>query len=91
LISSQRDQVGAVLARERRASAALSPLGEVLLRALTRCVELGRHEAGWFKTADDVALLAAVAAIEAVTRRHLATRVDELPKVLSELAVKLLR
>lgn len=89
IISSQPDALRAVLAR--KSSRALSPAGEELQRALQRCVELGRTEAGWFKSADELTVLAAAASIEALSRRHLSARVEDLPKILSELLVKLLR
>ena len=64
----------------------------MLERTLRRCVELGQREAGWFKTADEVSVLAAAAALEAISRRHLTgARVEDLPKVLADVIVKLLR
>lgn len=77
----------------RRAnSALLSPAGELLQRALQHCVQAGRNEAGWFKAADDVGVLAAAAALEAISRRHLMVgRVDELSRLLADAVVRLLR
>lgn len=72
--------------------ALLSPAGALLERALQRCVELGRRDAGWFKTADELSLLAAAAALEAISRRHLTgARVANLPNALADVIVKLLR
>ncbi len=89
MIASQPHALRVVLSR--KASRPLSPAGEELQRALQRCVELGRTEAGWFKTADELTVMGAAAAIEALSRRHLSARVDDLPRVLSELLVKVLR
>jgi len=90
-IDAQRSAAQVALTR-KPGRTLLSPAGELLERTLQRCVELGRSEAGWFKTADEVAVLAAAAALEAISRRHLTgARVDDLPKVLADVIVKLLR
>lgn len=72
-------------------SALLSPAGELLRATLQRCVEVAHTEAGWFRTADDVSVLAASAAVEALSRQHLAARIDDAPRVLSDVIIKLLR
>ena len=90
-IDAQRSAARVALVR-KPGRALLSPAGELLERTLRRCVELGQREAGWFKTADEVSVLAAAAALEAISRRHLTgARVEDLPKVLADVIVKLLR
>jgi AcrR family transcriptional regulator len=70
----------------------LSAPGELLYRTLQRVVEGARLDMGWFKTTDDVGVLAAAAAGEAISRRHLSvTPLREAPRVLAEVMIKLLR
>jgi AcrR family transcriptional regulator len=71
----------------------LSPASTVLHRALERCVQAARRDGmGWMNAADDVSLLAATAAVEALSRRHLAgPALGDAPRTLSELITKLLR
>jgi len=70
----------------------LAPAGKLLHHALERCVQAARTEGmGWFN-ADDVSLLGAAAAVEALSRRHLAGRpIRDAPRALAELITKLLR
>jgi AcrR family transcriptional regulator len=76
----------------REEGALLSPAGERLRRALERCVAAARVDGAWFKTTDDVSVLAAAAAAEAVCRRHVTTApIADAPRVLAELVIKLLR
>lgn len=75
----------------RSETALLSPAGDALHRALTRCVEGARADSAWFKTADDISVLAAVAAGETLGRRHLSSAIADAPRVLAELIIKLLR
>jgi AcrR family transcriptional regulator len=77
----------------RIGSELLSPASTLLHHALERCVQAARHDGmGWFNAADDVSLLAAAAAVEALSRRHLAGRpLSDAPRTLSELITKLLR
>ena len=70
----------------------LSPAGSVLHQALERCVQAARQDGvAWTTTADDIGLLAA-AAVEALSRRHLAAHpLRDGARTLSELIIKLLR
>lgn len=82
------------VALTRRASAELlSPASKLLHRSLERCVHAARADGmGWFNAADDVSLLAATAAIEALSRRQLTGRpIRDAQRVLVELITKLLR
>jgi AcrR family transcriptional regulator len=77
---------------QRHEDALLSPAGESLRGALERCVAAARADNAWFKTADDVSVLAAAAAAEVICRRHLwSARLVDAPRVLAELMTKLLR
>jgi AcrR family transcriptional regulator len=76
---------------KRSETALFSPAGELLHRALTRCVEGARSDGALFKTADDISVLAATAAAEAIGRRHLTSVIVDAPRVLAELIIKLLR
>jgi AcrR family transcriptional regulator len=79
-----------VMARPGRAL--LSAPGELLYQTLQRVVEVARSEVGWFKTTDDVSVLAAAAAGEAISRRHLTVApLREAPRLLAEVMIKLLR
>lgn len=71
----------------------LSPAGKLLHQVLERCVEAARQGGmGWFTAADEVSLLAAAAAVEAISRRHLAGRpLQDAPRTLADLIAKLLR
>ena len=71
----------------------LAPASKLLHQVLERCVQAARQDGmGWHNAADDVSLLAAAAAIEALSRRHLAGRpLHDAPRTLSELIIKLLR
>lgn len=71
----------------------LSPAGDLLHRALERCVHAAHHDRmGWMSAADESSLLAAAAAVEALSRRHLAGQpLRDGPRALSELITKLLR
>lgn len=71
----------------------LSPASKLLHQTLERCVQAARHDGmGWLNAADDVSLLAAAAAVEALSRRHLAGQpLRDAPRTLSELITKLLR
>jgi AcrR family transcriptional regulator len=76
----------------RNGASLVSPAGELLKRALERCLEAARAEAGWASATDDLNLLAATAAVEAISLRHLSERiVVDAARVLAELIVKLLR
>lgn len=80
-----------VLAR-RAVSNPFSPAGQLLHRALEQCVDAARSEGFWFKSTDDVSVLAAAAAAEAIARRHLSTLpVRDAARVLSDVIVKVLR
>jgi AcrR family transcriptional regulator len=77
----------------RITSEPLSPAGQLLLRALERCVQAAAQDGmAWFKAADELSLLAAAAAIEALSRRHLTGRPLQDPqRALAELITKVLR
>jgi AcrR family transcriptional regulator len=71
----------------------LSPAGKLLHRALERTGRAARSDGvGWFNAADEACLLAAAAAVEAVSRRHLSgSRLADAPRTLTDLITKLLR
>lgn len=71
----------------------LSPAGKLLHAVLERSVQAARQDGmAWFAAADEVSLLAAAAAVEAISRRHLAGfPIRDAPRTLAELIAKLLR
>ena len=71
----------------------LSPAGKLLHQSLERVVQAARLDgAAWFNAADEVSLLAAAAAAEVLSRRHLAgPPLRDAPRVLGEIVMKLLR
>lgn len=69
----------------------LSLAGELLHHALQRSVATARAEGFWFKSTDEISVLAAAAAAEAIGRRHLASPVRNVAPLLAEVIVKLLR
>jgi AcrR family transcriptional regulator len=77
----------------RTGSQLLSPATSLLHRVLERCVHAARRDGmGWMSAADDVSLLAAAAALEVLSRRHLTGQpLRDGPRILSELIGKLLR
>jgi len=77
----------------RLSSELLSPAGKLLYQVLERCAQAARQDGvGWFAAADEVSLLAAAAAVEAISRRHLAGRpLQDAQRTLAELIAKLLR
>jgi AcrR family transcriptional regulator len=77
----------------RIGSELLSPAGKLLHQVLEHCVHTARHDGMTsFAAANDVSLLAAAAAIEALSRRHLAgTLIPDPQRTLAELIAKLLR
>jgi hypothetical protein len=85
-------EAGVALTR-RAGNELLAPASTVLYRALERCVQTARREGmGWTNAADDVSLLAATAAVEALSRRHLTGQaMRDAPRTLTELITKLLR
>ena len=94
LMELEARPVEARVALTRRAgNELLSPATTVLHRALERCVQAARRDGmGWMNATDDVSLLAATAAVEALSRRHLTGQaLRDAPRTLSELITKLLR
>jgi AcrR family transcriptional regulator len=77
----------------RNGSELLSPASKLLHRVLEQCVAAARQDGlASFAAADDVSLLAAVAAAEALSRRHLAGHpIADVQRTLGELIAKLLR
>lgn len=70
----------------------LSTGGELLHRTLQRAVTAARGEGAGFRAADDVSVLAAAAAVEAISRRHVSVApVRDAPRVLADMIIKLLR
>lgn len=71
----------------------LSPAGKLLQGALSRCATDARQVGvGWLSATDEPSLLAAAAAVEVVTRKHLAgPEVVDAQRVLTDLVAKLLR
>jgi AcrR family transcriptional regulator len=89
-LEERRLEARVVMGRPGRAL--LTPPGELLYQTLQRVVEVGRREIGWFKATDDVSVLAAAAAGEAISRRHLTLApLREAPRLLAEVMMKLLR
>jgi AcrR family transcriptional regulator len=82
-----------VALRGRAANELLSPAGRLLHRVLERLTQAARLDGvGWFGAADDVSLLAAAAAVEALSRRHLGGKpLRDAQRTLAELMTKLLR
>ena len=93
LAALEAEPVDARVALGKRSDAGLlSAAGELLHRTLAQCVEAARIEGFWFKSTDEVSVLAAAAAVEAVSRRHLSVApLRDAARVLAELIVKLLR
>jgi AcrR family transcriptional regulator len=71
----------------------LSPAGKLLNQVLQRCVQAARLDGiGSFNAGDEVSLLAAAAAVEAVSRRHLmGPALRDATRTLAELISKLMR
>lgn len=87
-------RVEAQVALTRRLEAKqLSPAADALLVMLTRIAQAARSEgAGTLAASDDVSLLAAAAAVEAISRRHLQTApLRDGARVISDTITKLLR
>ena len=93
LAALEERSLEARVALSRRPGAALlSPAGELLHQTLQRAVEAARRELGGFKATDDVSVLAAAAAAETISRRHLTLiPVRDAPRVLADVMIKLLR
>lgn len=77
----------------RTSAELLSPAGKVLHGALSRSAAAARElGVGWLSATDDSSLLAAAAAVEVVSRKHLAgPEVADAQRVLTDLVAKLLR
>lgn len=70
----------------------LSPAGKLLHQILGRCVRAARLDnIPWFNSADDASQLAAAAAVETVSRRHLTEPLRDPQRIVAELITKLLR
>lgn len=71
----------------------LSPAGKVLLGALSKSAAAARAlGVGFLSATDDASLLAAAAAVEAVTRQHLkGPELPDAPRVITDTLSKLLR
>lgn len=94
LIELESRPVEARVALTRRLGGELlSPAGKLLHQVLERCVQAARLDGmPGFNSADDVSQLAAAAAVEAVSRRHLAGRTLRDPqRTVADLIAKLLR
>ncbi len=94
LVELEAHPVEARVALTRRiGSELLSPAGKLLHHVLERCVQAARLDGmPWFNSADDVTQLAAAAAVEAVSRRHLAGHpLRDAQRSLADLITKLLR
>ena len=73
------------------ANGLLSVAGDVLHSALRGLGESARADAGWVNALNETHLLAAAAAGEALSRRHLSQRWPEAPTQLAEVIVRMLR
>jgi AcrR family transcriptional regulator len=94
LAEVEANPVEARVALQRRVNTELlSPAGKLFLQSLERCVHAARSVGtGAFNSADDLSLLAAAAAVEAITRRYLTGRpLREGARALADLISKLLR
>ena len=82
-----------VALRARIGSELLSPAGKLLHQVLERLTQAARLDGvGWFGAADDVSLLAAAAAVEVLSRRHVGGKpLRDAQRTLAELMTKLLR
>lgn len=71
----------------------LSPAGKLMQQALEHVVQAARASGvGWFNAADETSLLAAAAAVEVLSRRHLiGPPLRDAQRALSESVMKLLR
>lgn len=88
----QRALEARVVLSARTGADLLSPAGRLFQQTLRRVVHVAQGEVAWFKATDDVSLLAAAAAAEALSRRHLNTSpLRDASRVLAELMIKLLR
>jgi AcrR family transcriptional regulator len=78
---------------QRSGGEPLSPAGKLLNQVLHRVAQAARLDGtAWFSAANDVTLLAAAAAVEAVSRRHLSGKpIHEPAQALAEVVTKLLR
>lgn len=90
-VIEQRPLEALVVLSTRPGTELLSVAGNLFHQTLQRCVQAARADLGWFKATDEVSVLAAAAAVETVSRHHLAQQIREAPRVLSELIIKLLR
>lgn len=91
VIEAQRSEALVALTR-RVGNELLSPAAQALLNVLGRIAQAARADgAGWLGAADDVSLLAAAAAVEAISRRHLQNPLRDAPRTLSDTISKLLR
>ena len=72
-------------------SGLLSAAGDLLHQTLKRWVDAAQADGFWFKSTDDISVLAAAAAAEAIGRRHLSVPIRDAPRVLADVIVKLLR
>jgi AcrR family transcriptional regulator len=88
-----RPMEGRVALIKRANAELLSPAGKLLHRALERSAEVARQSGvGWLSSADDASLLGAAAAVEVVTRRHLAgPALPDVQRALTDMVAKLLR
>jgi AcrR family transcriptional regulator len=92
VIEAQRSEALVALTR-RVGNELLSPAAQALLNVLGRLAQAGRADgASSLSATDDVSLLAAAAAVEAVSRRHLLSgQLRDAPRTLSDIISKLLR
>lgn len=73
-------------------STLLSPAGQLLHRTLEQAIHAARLDRiGGFNSTDDASLLAAAAAVEALSRRHLVEPMPDPQRVLCDVVTKLLR
>jgi AcrR family transcriptional regulator len=90
-VLEEREIEARVVLTRRPGGELLSSAGKLFHQTLQRCVHAARTDLGWFETTDEVSVLAAAAAVEAVSRHHLAQQVHDAPRTLAELIIKLLR
>src|SRR3954468_11826328 len=94
IVALDTQPVEARVALTRRISSELlSPAGKLLHHVLERCVRAARLDGmPSFNSADDVSQLAAAAAVEAISRRHLAGQpLRDAQRTMVDLMTKLLR
>lgn len=92
LAALETEPLDSRVALAKHATGLLSPAGDLFHQTLKRCVDAAQAEGFWFKSTDEISVLAAAAAAEVIGRRHLSgAPIVDAPRVLADIIVKLLR